>query len=92
MTQTTTAVELAETLPVEALEAALAKAKVQQGIDKLKAIVTSTDPAHKAIQDVLLKKVKVWERKNAPKKAYTGKTRGRKPGVKKGTTEAPAAA
>ena len=89
MTQTTeiNAAEIIETASVEQLEAALQKAKSQQGLDRLKAIVSSTDPAHKAIQEALLKKVKVWDRKNAPKRAYTGKPRGRKPGSKKNVTE-----
>lgn len=87
MTQTTTAAEIAETFSVEDLEQALASKKIQQGLDKLKSIVNSTDPAHKPLQEVLLKKVKVWERKNAPKRAYTGKPRGRKPGTKKTASE-----
>lgn len=91
MTQTTeiNAAEIIETASVEQLEAALQKAKSQQGLDRLKAIVGSTDPAHKALQEALLKKVKVWDRKNAPKRAYTGKKRGPKPGSKKSTATAP---
>lgn len=91
MTHTTasTAAEIAATLPVEELQALLVQKQGQQGLDRLKAIVESTDPAYKPLQEVLLKKVKVWERKNAPKKAYTGKPRGRKPGSKKNTAATP---
>lgn len=90
MTQTTvsTAAEIAATLPVEELQALLVQKQGQQGLDRLKAIVESTDPAHKDIQAALLKKVKVWDRKNTPKRAYTGKKRGPKPGSKKSTTAA----
>lgn len=89
MSTDTTALEIAATLPVEELQSLLVQKQSQQGIDRLKAIVESTDPAHKDIQAALLKKVKVWDRKHAPKKAYTGKPRGRKPGAKKNTSAAP---
>ena len=78
MTQTTTAQELAASLPLEVLQAALVQKQGQQGIDRLKAIVESEDPAHTEIKAALLKKVKVWDRLHTPKKPYTGKPRGRK--------------
>lgn len=84
MTQTTdtTALEIAASLPVEDLQTLLQQKQGQQGVDRVKAILESTDPAHKDIQAALVKKVKVWDRTHAPKKPYTGKTRGRKPGQK----------
>ena len=84
MTQTTdtTALEIAASLPVDALQTLLQQKQGQQGVDRVKAILESTDPAHKDIQAALVKKVKVWDRTHAPKKAYTGKPRGRKPGQK----------
>lgn len=84
MTQTTdtTALEIAASLPVEDLQTLLQQKQGQQGVDRVKAILESTDPAHKDIQAALVKKVKVWDRTHAPKKPYTGKPRGRKPGQK----------
>lgn len=78
MSTDTTALEIAATLPEEQLQALLAQKQGQKGIDRLKAIVESEDPAHNEIKAALLKKVKVWDRLHTPKKAYTGKTRGRK--------------
>lgn len=86
MSTDTTALEIAATLPEEQLQALLAQKQGQKGIDRLKAIVESEDPAHKEIKAALLKKVKIWDRKNAPKRAYTGKKRGPKAGSKKNTT------
>lgn len=80
-----TALDVALSLPQDVLQQALQQKTAQAGIDRLKAIVESTDPAHKTIQDALIKKVAVWFRKNAPKRAYTGKPRGRKP---KGASQA----
>lgn len=82
MSTDTTALAVAATLPTEELEALLQQKQSQKGLDRVKEILESSDPAHKTIQDILVKKVKVWDRTNTPKKAYTGKPRGRKPGVK----------
>lgn len=84
MTQTTdtTALDLALTLPKDTLQVALNQLQCQEGVDRVKAILESTDPAHKDIQAALVKKVKVWDRTHSPKKPYTGKPRGRKPGQK----------
>ena len=78
MSTDTTALEIAASLPLEQLQTLLVQKQSQQGIDRLKAIVESEDPAHKEIKAALLKKVKIWDRKHAPKRAYTGKPRGRK--------------
>lgn len=78
----TTAQEIVATLTVEELQQALDQKQSQQGIDRLKSIVESKDPAYKDIQAALLKKVKVYDRLHAPKKTYTGKPRGRKAGSK----------
>lgn len=78
MSTDTTALEVAATLPTEVLESLLQQKQSQKGIDRLKAIVESEDPAHTEIKAALLKKVKVWDRLHTPKKPYTGKPRGRK--------------
>lgn len=92
MSTDTTALEVAATLPTEVLESLLQQKQSQKGIDRLKAIVESEDPAHKEIKAALLKKVKVWDRLHAPKKAYTGKPRGRKAKTVTTTETAPTVA
>ena len=82
MSTNTAALEVAATLPTEELEALLQQKQSQKGLDRVKEILESSDPAHKTIQDILVKKVKVWDRSHAPKKPYTGKPRGRKKGSK----------
>ena len=80
--KSTTALDLAATLTVEELQTALVQKQSQHSFELLKTIATSDLPAHKEIKAILVKKIKVWERKNAPKTAYTGKPRGRKAGSK----------
>lgn len=82
MSTDTTALAVAASLPTEELEALLQQKQSQKGLDRVKEILESSDPAHKTIQDILVKKVKVWDRSHAPKKPYTGKPRGRKKGSK----------
>lgn len=78
----TTAQEIVATLTVEELQTALVQKQSHHSFEMLKTIANSELPAHKEIKAALLKKVKVWERKNAPKTPYTGKPRGRKAGSK----------
>lgn len=81
-TKTTTAQEIAASLSVDELQQALVQKQSQHSFEMLKTIANSELPAHKEIKAILVKKIKVWERKNAPKTPYTGKPRGRKAGSK----------
>ena len=69
-------------LSVAQLQVALQQRQVQDGIDTLKAVATSVDPSDKVLQDILIKKLFAFRRKNAPKKTASGARRGRKPGSK----------
>ena len=69
-------------LSTKDIEALLQQKQVQDGIDTLKAVAESKDPSDKTLQDLLIKKLFAFRRKNAPKKTSSGKTRGRKPGSK----------